>query len=167
MPKKYDKNEPILVLIRRGRKGRGFSVSPVEDISNPAVCQTSTELGEIIEEMLDDEEQPRVDLKELMAAATSDARDDHDRDGDDDRNDHDDHDDHDNDDEEDDEEGDGEGDGGIMDGVVGSEDPADRLLLNIFSSLVNKGRSMSSKPRKPRSRTRTRKRRPKKPKKDK
>lgn len=163
MPKKYDKNEPILVLIRRGRKGRGFSVSPVEDISNPAVCQTSTELGEIIEEMLDDEGQPRVDLKELMAAATSDARDDRD-DRDDDGDDDGDDEEY---DDEDEEEGEEEEDEGIMSGVIGSEDPADRLLLNVFSSLVNKGRSMSSKPRKPRSRTRTRKRRPKKPKKDK
>lgn len=154
MPKKYDKNEPILVLIRRGRKGRGFSVSPVEDISNPAVCQSSAELGEIIEEMLDDEEQPRVDVNELLSAAASDSR------VVDDRDDRDDDDDDDDEDYDDDEE---EGDGGVMDGVVGSADPVDTFLFNLFSSAVKKGQSMSSKPRKPR--TRTRKRRPKKPKK--
>lgn len=157
MPKKYDKNEPILVLIRRGRKGRGFSVSPVEDISNPAVCQSSAELGEIIEEMLDDEEQPRVDVNELLSAAASDSRVVDDRDDRDDRDDDDDDDDEDYDDDEE------EGDGGVMDGVVGSADPVDTFLFNLFSSAVKKGQSMSSKPRKPR--TRTRKRRPKKPKK--
>ncbi len=157
MPKKYNKDQPILVLIRRGRRGRGFSVSPVEDISNPAACQSTAEMGEVIEEMLDDESQPRVNVNELLAAATSDSRDDR-SDRDDDDDDEDDEDDDDRDEDEDEEE-----DEGIMSGVIGSEDPADRLAFNLFSALVKKGQSMSSKPRKkPRSRPRRRRKKPSK-----
>jgi hypothetical protein len=70
MPK-FDINEPILVLVRRGRKGRGFSVSPVEDVSNSSACMDAQELGEVIVELLDDPDQPRVDLGEILSAAAN------------------------------------------------------------------------------------------------
>ena len=148
--KKNDTSEPILVLIRRGRKGRGFTVAPVEDFSNPAMCQTSAELGEVIEEMLDDEDQPRVDMDQLLASASgagdrAAAGDDGSEEEDVDDEDYDDEDYDDED--EDEEEGDG-GQGGIFDGVAGAPDPADRLIFNLFSAAVSKGRSMSSKPKK-------------------
>jgi len=144
MPK-YDTNEPILVLVRRGRKGRGFTVAPVEDASNPAMCQDKEELGEVIEEMLLDENQPRVNINELLSAAgapsdSEDPEDDEEEDGYED---------------EDEDEDEPQGQGGILDGVAGAEDPADRLLFNIFSAAVTKGQQLSSKPRKkPRARAR-------------
>lgn len=132
---KYDTSEPILVLVRRGRKGRGFSVSPVEDLANAAVCATAADVGEVIEEMLDDETQARVNVNELLRAATEQVPV---LDGSEE-------DDSDESDEDDSETENGKGDDGIFDGVVGSDNPADRLMFNIFSSVVSKGRSMSSK----------------------
>lgn len=70
---KFDTTEPILVLVRRGRKGRGFSVSPVEDISNASACLDEKELGETIGEMLDDPNQPRVNVGDLLSAASGQA----------------------------------------------------------------------------------------------
>lgn len=134
---KYDTNEPILVLVRRGRRGRGFSISPVEDIASAAICADEKEIGEVIVEMLDDENQPRVNINDLLNAATeppprseSEPEDEDDDDEDDD--------------EDDEDEGDA-AEGTIFEGVAGSEDPADRLLFNIFSSVVRKGQSMSSR----------------------
>jgi hypothetical protein len=146
MPKKkYDITQPILVVIRRGRKGRGFTIAPVEDSSNPAMCQTKEELGEVIEEILDDDEQPRVDLEEMFAASHGEGADPgSDRESESDEED----------DEYDDVEE--EGEGGIFDGVADSTEPADQLLINLFSWAANKGRNMSSKPRKPRARARRR-----------
>ena len=163
MPK-HDTSEPILVLIRRGRKGRGFSISPVEDIANAAACATTAEVGEVIEEMLDDENQPRVDINELLQAATggpqkpkskpSAAHDDAEEDEDED------------DDEEDDDEEEehpSSGSGSILDGVAEAKDPADQIMINLLSWGVNKGRSMSSKkvrvptrPKKKKKKTKTR-----------
>jgi len=146
MPQKYDVNEPILVLIRRGRKGRGFTVCPVEDISNPAVCASAGELGEVIEEMLNDEEQPRVDVNELLQAAsdqgpepepepepkkrkTSPKKEEPEAESE----------------AEEDELEDEEEDDGIFAGVAGSEDPATTLLINFAHSALAQGRKMSSK----------------------
>ena len=141
MPQKYDVNEPILVLIRRGRKGRGFTVCPVEDISNPAVCASAGELGEVIEEMLNDEEQPRVDVNELLQAASdpgvaaepepqkSRAKSKQEPEPEPDP-------------EEDEDE---EEDDGIFAGVAGSDDPATALLINFAHSALAQGRKMSSK----------------------
>ncbi|MHC4433927.1 MAG: hypothetical protein ACYTBS_18965 [Planctomycetota bacterium] len=159
MPKKkYDTSEPILVIIRRGRRGRGFTVAPVEDASNPAMCGSKEELGEVLEEMLDDEHQPRVDINQLLAAASGEdplpqddcGSDDGAEDPDEEYEDGDEDEEYEDDDEE------PAGEGGIFEGVAGSEDPADRLLFNLFSAAVTKGRDMSSKPRKPRSRRRRR-----------
>jgi len=150
--KKYDTSEPILVLIRRGRKGRGFSVAPVEDATNPAMCQSTEEVGEVIKEMLDDEGQARVDLKDLFSVSSGDASSD---DDDYDDDDYDDDDDREGDDEDDEEEEDTAA-GTIFEGVAGAADPTDRLLLNVFTKVVKKGQDLSSKPRKKRNRTRAR-----------
>jgi hypothetical protein len=146
--KKYDTGEPILVIVRRGRKGRGFTIAPVEDASNPAMCGTTEELGEVLEEMLNDEEQPRVNLNDLLAEAAPE------RAAPDDEADEEEDDDSEWAGEQDEEEE--EGEGGIFDGVAGSADPADTLLFNIFSRVVKGGQNISSKPRAPRSRTRRR-----------
>jgi len=141
MPQKYDVNEPILVLVRRGRKGRGFTVCPVEDISNPAVCSDSKEMGEVIEEFLNDENQPRVNVKDLLGAATG-----HEPQGDlppggngseSPRGQQAQEPDEDDEEEEEEEEG-------IFTGVAGSEDPASQLLVNLLSGAINQGRKMSS-----------------------
>jgi hypothetical protein len=152
MPKKYDKDEPILLIIRRGRKGRGFTVSPVEDISNPAACLTAEELGETIEEMLNDESQPRVNIKDLMAAADGDPpeADEPEGEGDDEEEEGD----YDEDEDEEDE--------GIMSGVADAQDPVDKFLFNVFARVVKKGQGMSSKARKPRARKRRRAKKPSK-----
>jgi len=130
----HDTSEPILVLVRRGRKNRGFSVSPVEDVSNAASCADEKEIGEVIVEMLDDPRQPRVNINELLAAAagapttrTPDEDEDEDEDDDDD-------------DYEDD-----DGGGSPIDEVLGGEgDLADKAIIWGLSSLLNKGRNMSS-----------------------
>jgi len=137
----YDTSKPILILVRRGRKGRGFSVSPVEDVSNAAACADEKEIGEVIKEMLDDKAQPRVDINDLLSAAAEgpppadDDQEDTDDDDDDDEY------------EDDDEDGDEDVEsaaGTVFEGVAGSEDPADRLLFNIFTRVVRKGQDMSS-----------------------
>lgn len=123
--------DPILVLIRRGRNGRGFSVSPIEDIANPALCADGSEIGEVIIEMLNDPSQPRVDVNSLLGSAQGPAsdtvREDSPR-----RARH----------EEYDPAGDEEEDDRETMGVQG--DLADRLILQTLSAVLGKGRSMSS-----------------------
>ncbi len=132
---KYDTSKPILILVRRGRKNRGFSVAPVEDISNAAVCADEKEVGEVIIEMLNDEEQPRVDINDLLAAAAGDSSDN--------ESDEDDSEEDDDEDDDDDDEGD-PAEGTIFEGVSSADDPADRILFNIFTHVVKKGQNMSS-----------------------
>ena len=134
MTEKYDTNEPILILVRRGRKGRGFSVASVEDVSNAAPCSDEKEIGDVIKEMLDDVEQPRVNIHDLLAAAAGNPPGAVSQSDDEDE-------------EEDEEEGDEDPhEGTIFEGVMGSgEGAGDRLLLNIVSGLVQKGKSMSTK----------------------
>jgi len=133
----HDTSEPILVLVRRGRKNRGFSVSPVEDVSDAASCADEKEIGEVIVEMLDDPKQPRVNINELLAAAagapptrtTEGANDDDDDDDDEDEDEY-----------EDEDEG-----ASPIDEVLGGEgDLADKAIIWGLSSLLNKGRNMSS-----------------------
>lgn len=151
--KKYDTNQPILLVVRRGRRGRGFTVAPVEDATNPAMCGSASELGEVIEEMLDDESQPRVDLDELINAGHPDSDDEKSTDSSSSNSESEGEEEYEDDEEEEAEE---DGEGGILDGVAGSADPAEQILVNTFSWLASKGRSMSSKPRKPRARSRRR-----------
>ena len=127
---KSNTNDPILVLVRRGRNGRGFSVSPVEDASNAALCADDKEIGEVIVEMLDDPNQPRVDVNELFAAsaprgATQEVADYEDEDEEED-------------DYEDEEED------GASSILSGEGDIGDRLLLMGLTSILDKGRKMSS-----------------------
>lgn len=139
---KHDTSEPILVLVRRGRKGRGFSVSPVEDVSNSASCVDDKEIGEVIVEMLDDENQPRVHISDLLAAGSgappsrSSAPQADEPEGEDDEEEEDEYED----------EGDEyEGGGSPIDDVLsGDGDLADRAILWGLSSIISKGRSMSS-----------------------
>ncbi len=150
--KKYDTSEPILVIVRRGRKGRGFTVAPVEDASNPAMCGTIEELGEVLEEMLNDEYQSRVDLAAMLSAGMEGSESPRGRAPEEGEPEYDDGDE----DEDEDEAEGGEEDGGLFEGVAGAADPADQLLINVFSWAAKKGQSMSSKPRAPRARTRRR-----------
>lgn len=129
---KYNTEEPILVVIRRGRKGRGYTVAPIEDLNNPAMCSEASEMGEFIVELLDDPNQPRVDVAQLMSGPSGAASDEGVREYDEEE------------DASDEEDQDHE-EGGIFEGVAGSEDPASQLLVNIFSGAINKGRQMSSK----------------------
>jgi len=149
MSKKYDTDLPILIIVKKGRRGRGFQVSPVEDAENPSMCQGSQDLGELIEEMVNDESQPRVDLKEMLSSAelaSYDEASSNNRTNEEDPS-------HEEGTEEDTVKG-----GGIFEGVSEAEDPADQLLVNAFSWVVNKGQSMStqSKPRRRRRRAKTR-----------
>lgn len=115
---KKDTNEPILVLIRRGRKGRGFTVSPADDLANPAPCANAEEVGEVIEEMMNDENQPRVDMDAFRAASEDSSSE-----------------------EEDSSESYQEKSGvaRAFDGVKDSEDPATRLLFNVVGMGIEKG----------------------------
>jgi hypothetical protein len=70
---KYDINQPILVVVRRGRGGRGYAVAPVDSPTDVAACADANQVGDAIVEMLDDSAQPRVDIDELMRAAEGDA----------------------------------------------------------------------------------------------
>lgn len=70
MSNQHDTSEPILILVRRGRNNRGFSISPVEDISNAAIVSNETEIGEVILEMLNDPNQPRVNVNDLLSAGS-------------------------------------------------------------------------------------------------
>lgn len=148
--KKYDTKDPILVIVRRGRNGRGYTVAPVEDASNPSMCGAKEELGDILEEMLSDEDQPRVNLQDLLTSSASD-----DRAGEDEGDGEVDGDDGDWEDGEDEDEAPA-GNGGILDGVAGSDDPAETLLVNIFHRVIKGGQDMSSKPRGARPRSRRR-----------
>ena len=126
-----DIKEPILVLIRRGRGGKGFAVSPVDDVTNPAPCVDEAELAKAIIEMLDDKNQPRVNAHDLLNAAAEVDEPEGRGNGRD----------------EDDEDGEGEGeeeDDSIFAGVRDADDPTDRLIINVVSSLIKKGQEMSN-----------------------
>ena len=150
MPEKNDINEPILILVRRGRKGRGFSVAAIEDVSNPAACANEAEVGEVIKEMLDDEDQARVNINDLLAAGAgvppggavaSSESDEDDLEDDDDGEDGDPH------------------RGGLFEGVAAAgEGGTERLILNGLAMFAQKGRDMSSKRVRRSGRPRTRKR---------
>lgn len=136
MAEKIDINDPILILVRRGRKGRGFSVAPIEDVSNAAACADEKEVGEVIKEMLDDENQPRVNINNLLSAgapasgavANSESDDDDEYEDEDDAEDEDPH------------------KGGLFEGVAAAgEGGTERLIMNGLGILAQKGRDMSSK----------------------
>lgn len=126
--KQHDTNEPILLLVRRGRRGKGFLVSAADDHTNPAACADAEEIGGVIEEMLDDPEQPRFDMDALAggdaapeAPATGGEIEEYE--GDD----------------EDEDEDEGEADP-MMSGL----DPLERLALQVGKKLLDKGREVSN-----------------------
>lgn len=67
--KTYDTHQPILVVVRRGRGDRGYTVAPVDNPTDIAACSNVEQVGDAIIEMLDDEKQPRVDIDALLRAA--------------------------------------------------------------------------------------------------
>jgi len=134
-----DTNQPILVIVRRGRRGRGFTVAPADDATNVEPCQDESELGEAIREMLDDPNQPRFD-----PSALGDEEDDEPprrrsrnrvqvRDDSDDE----------------DEDEDEQPRGGLIDDLMtgvgdNGRDPTDQLIMNIGSRLLRAGQNMST-----------------------
>lgn len=154
---KYDINQPILILVRRGRGGRGFLVSPVDSPTDVAACASTSEIGEVVLELLDDEGQPRINVADLLRASEGgDDDDDDDEDGpkssshpstrssveDDDEDDDEDEGDDDDDDEDEEGEGEDENDRPWFD-VRGAEDPADQILINVLHGVMGKAQKMS------------------------
>lgn len=130
MPNQYDTSEPILILVRRGRNNRGFSISPIEDISNAALCSNETEIGEVILEMLNDPSQPRVNVGDLLSAGTPRASEggapgNHQG-------------------ENSQEEEDSSEDDDDDESIHGKGDITDRIIMLGLSSILDKGRKMSS-----------------------
>jgi hypothetical protein len=68
--KANDTNLPILVLIRRGRKGRGFLVSAADDPTDVAACADGDEVGAAIVELLDDPDQARFDQSQVESGSS-------------------------------------------------------------------------------------------------
>jgi hypothetical protein len=61
----YDVNQPILLLVRRGRGGRGYLVAAVDDTANAFPCSDESEVGSSVIELLNDPKQPRFDENQL------------------------------------------------------------------------------------------------------
>jgi hypothetical protein len=153
---KYDTNQPILILVRRGRGGRGYLVSPVDAPTDVAACSSANEIGDVVLELLDDEKQPRVNIDEIVAMANGDAyeEDGEEEDGDEgdsskrgsrsaDSSDGD-MDESDSDDSEDeDEDEEDEADKPWWD-IRGAEDPADQVLVNILGGVLGKAQKLSN-----------------------
>lgn len=163
---KNDTNQPILILVRRGRGGRGFLVSPVDAPTDAAPCSTANEVGDVVLELLDDENQPRVNLDQILAMASDDYEPEE-EDGEDERvngesrpveaSPADEDDESDGDDEDGEEEDEDEEDPPWWD-VRGAADPADKLLVNMIGGVLGKAQQASSRKR----RGRHRRARPKK-----
>lgn len=128
---KFNTSDPILVVVRRGRGGKGFLVSPIENVSNAAPCVDAVEVGESILEMLNDISQPRVNMDELIGATSSKIKSSKEEvEEDDDEV------------EEDDDEGYDEEEDNPL---AGDGDLADKVIMFGLNSLLQKGRAMSSK----------------------
>lgn len=146
--KTYDTAQPILVVVRRGRGGRGYTVAPVDNPTDIAACADVNQVGDAVVEMLEDENQPRVDIDALLRASDGDFEDEGEEDqeqgseekggkGDVDAT-----------DEGEDDEGDEDGDEEDEEEQpwYRAEDPADALLITGLSKLLAKGRSLSNRP---------------------
>lgn len=144
--KSYDINQPILVVIRRGRGNRGYTVAPVDSPTDIAACADAEQIGDAIVEMLEDKEQPRVDIDILMRAAEGDLEEEgEEEEGGQDLEETD----------EDDEDGDDEDEDEPW---YKSSDPADALIINILSGAAKKARELSRPSRRRRGRGRGRRR---------
>lgn len=134
MPKSdHDTNLPILILVRRGRRGKGFLVCAADDIDNPAPCADEAEVGEVIAEMLNDPEQARADLgadAEAPHAHPQSRAEMEEYEGSE-------------------EEGEGEREGEEDNEFVNGLDPMERLVFAGGKALLDKGRELSNSYRKP------------------
>lgn len=72
MADEYDVKQPILILVRRGRRDRGYLVAAVDDTGNPFPCADEAEVGAAVIELLDDTKQPRFDERQLEGMGTGD-----------------------------------------------------------------------------------------------
>ena len=61
MSKSYDISQPIVFVLRRGRNGRGYLVSPLDKMNDCAPCANAHDIGEVAVEILDDPAQARFD----------------------------------------------------------------------------------------------------------
>ena len=143
---------PVLLIVQRGRKGKGFSVASIKNPTMQTACSDYSELGEIIDDILSDPDEPRASMADLLSSMSadsgSDTRDETEKknkkhvgesaSGSED---------------EDEEDEDMEEEEGLFAGVAGSEDPASALLTNILFGVVDRGRKMSSKRVRGRART--------------
>lgn len=132
MPKSdHDTNLPILILVRRGRRGKGFLVCAADDIDNPAPCASEAEVGEVIAEMLNDPSQERADLgtdAEAPRARPQSRAAMEEYEGDEEEG-----------------EGEGEEDSEFVNGL----DPLEKLAFLGGKAILEKGREMSNSYRKP------------------
>lgn len=140
--REVDTGQPILIIVRRGRRGKGFTVAPADDATNVEPCSTEAELGESIRALLDDPNQPRFDPSSLdddddeeeeprrrkSRARKARSSSDDDDDGD-----------------EDDDQESGSLIGDLMNGVGDNgRDPTDQLIMNIGSKLLRGAQNMST-----------------------
>lgn len=65
MSQDFDINQPVLLVVKRGRFGKGYLVCAADDVTNPAPAATPEEIGEMVVAMLDDPKQPRFDESSL------------------------------------------------------------------------------------------------------
>lgn len=140
--KAHDINQPILIVVRRGRGGRGYTVAPVDSPTDIAACSDAEQVGEAIIEMLDDDKQPRVDIDALLRAADGDfeeAEEEERGQGEKETGEQD-LDESDEDDEDDVDEADDEEEEQPW---YKAKDPADALLITGLSKLLQKGREVS------------------------
>lgn len=61
---KYNTDDPILIVIKRGRNNKGYIISPADNDS-PCPCLSAEDIGEAIIELLEDEAQPRLDANSV------------------------------------------------------------------------------------------------------
>lgn len=57
--KTYDTNDPVLIVVRKGRNGKGYIVAPA-DSDHLCPCMSEEDLGFAISEIINDENQPRL-----------------------------------------------------------------------------------------------------------
>jgi len=116
---------PVAFIIKRGRRGRGFLVSTFDNPSELIPCSDKSDLSDTIAEILDDISQSRVEFED----SDGEGRRDDASDRDDPPNEAENSGDH--------------ADEGIFAGVRNADDPADRLIFNVFSAAIKKGQDIS------------------------
>lgn len=65
MSENFDINQPVLLVVKRGRFGKGYLICAADDVTNPAPAANANEVGEMVVAMLDDPNQPRFDENSL------------------------------------------------------------------------------------------------------